>query len=271
MENEFTSRHLGNLSIFTTGREECKPGHCFSTAFTDRFLVHYIVSGEGLFQTGGREYKLEAGNAFLIGNQYGYYQADWENPWTYIWINFSGEIAVKFLKDIGLDNKKPVYKTTEPKELAACFENMLSITNWKNEFMVYSRFFYLLGTMQETNANKIISKEKSVSEYVSQCSDFIQANYYRSICVKDMCNFVGIEYSYLFRLFKQQLNVSPGKYLIDYRLSKAGDLLKDTQMNVNEIASAVGYEDRAAFSKAFSRKYGVPPREYRWRMCGWEK
>jgi AraC-like DNA-binding protein len=265
IDTQFISRHLGNLSIFVTGREECKPGHHFSAAFPDRFLIHYIVSGKGLFRTGGKEYQLGAGNAFLIGNQYGYYEADSKDPWTYIWIQFSGEIAVHFLKEVGLSPNAPIYATTNKKEMEACFERILDITDWNNDFLVYSRFFYLLGKMLETNKKGYTAKKSTKNKYVQQCCDFIHANYYQNITIKQVCHFVGLEYSYLFRLFKAECNMSPKQYLIDYRLSKAASLLKETTMNVNNIAEAVGYEDRAAFSKAFSKRYGQPPRAYRSR------
>ena len=263
MDSQFTSKPLGNLSIFATGREECAPGHHFSHVFRDRFLLHYIVSGKGIFRTGGREYTLGKGNIFFIGDNFGYYEADMEEPWTYIWINFSGETAEQFLERVGLGEKSPVYKTLAPDEVESCFEDILKIDEEENDFLVYSRLFYLLGTIQRTNAAGDEYISGTGKQYVSQCLDFIHINYYRDIDTRDMCAFVGLEYSYLFRLFKEHTNSSPGKYLAEYRLSRAAYLLKNTDMNITETANAVGYKDRAAFSKAFSRCFGISPKQYR--------
>ena len=153
-------------------------------------------------------------------------------------------------------------ETSAPDEVRDCFESMLTISDMDNDFLVYSRFFYLLGKIQETNVNGGISADRAENMYIERCLDFIHINYYRKIGVRDMCMSVGLEYSYLFRLFKQHVNTSPGKYLSDYRLSRAAYLLKNTGMSINEVACAVGYEDRAAFSKAFSRKYYTPPSAY---------
>ncbi len=265
MDSQFTSKPLGNLAIFATGREECAPGHHFSHVFRDRFLLHYIVSGKGKFRTGGREYSLGKGNIFFIGDSCGYYEADMDEPWTYMWINFSGETAEQFLERVGLGEKSPVYKTTAPDEVEKCFEDILTINEEENDFLVYSRLFYLLGTIEKTNSNKPEYTAGMGKRYVQQCLDFIHINYYRDISVRDMCAFVGLEYSYLFRLFKEHINSSPGKYLAKYRLLRAAYLLKNTSMNIAEVSNAVGYKDRAAFSKAFLRCFGVPPKLYRER------
>lgn len=258
MANIFIKKPLGELSVFFIGKERCKSGHHFSQMFPDRFLIHYVASGKGIFRSGGREYQLKAGNIFFIGNQYGYYEADIDDPWTYMWINFSGGLAEHFLEQIGLNSQNPVYTSSAPDEISACFERVLSAKEPDNDFIIYGRLFELLGKIIETNAVSI-TPEKTENQYIRQCIDYIRINYYRNINTKDICAFVGLEYSYLFRLFKSELNTSPGKYLNSYRLSRAAYLLKNTSMAVSDIASAVGYGDRAAFSKAFSRKYGYNP------------
>jgi AraC-like DNA-binding protein len=54
-----------------------------------------------------------------------------------------------------------------------------------------------------------------------------------------------------------------GTYIAELRLASAADLLLDTTQPISAIASDVGYESEAAFSRAFSRRYGMPPS--RWR------
>jgi len=260
------SGHLGNLSIFTTGYEECAPCHSYSTAFTDQFLLHYIISGKGFFSVNGKRYDLKTGNAFLIGSQFGYYEADEKEPWTYMWINFSGEIALEFIRRIGLGYDDPIYTTNNPQAVADCFRDILDMKDLNNDYLIYSKFFYLLGQMQKTNVKSIKPKIKATDKYIEQSLEYIHSNYYRNISIKKLCDYIGLEYSYLFRLFKVKLNKSPGKYISDYKLIKARELLDNTEMAVSEIARAVGYEDRIVFSRAFVQKYGVSPANYRKSM-----
>lgn len=262
----FIPHQAGELSVFEIGLEECAPGHSFSTAFTDRFLIHYILSGRGIFRTGGAEYTLSEGHAFLIGSRYSYYEADKYNPWTYAWINISGDAAAYFLKLTGLSPETPIYRTTNKKAVGEHIYNMLDSAR-TDGFSFHGSVFSLLGAMAETNAKKPSSDTSGASpaeRYVELCREYIHTNYYRNITVRDICAAAGLEYSYLFRLFKSIAGTSPGRYLTDYRLSRAAFLLRETPMSVGEISDAVGYEDRTAFSKAFAKSRGMSPKSYRY-------
>lgn len=261
MDSRLILKHLNDLSVFEIGMEACSPGHHYSCMFPERFLIHYVASGKGIFRTGGKEYKLEKGNVFFIGNQFSYYEADKEEPWTYMWIHFSGKTAEDFLEDVGLGMETPVYMSEKPEKVKECFDRLMQAS--ENEYFLCSLLFNLFGTMKETNTDRTVRKKGMGNQYVEQCCEFIHTNYYRNIGVNDMCTCIGLEYSYLIRLFKKQLSISPGKYLQNYRLSRGRYLLKNTAMSINDIASSVGYEDRTAFSKAFSKKYGESPCYYR--------
>lgn len=267
MEEYYIPRQMGDLFIYEIGYQQCPPKHYHSTAFSDRFLIHYVLEGKGIFRVNGQEYKLKAGNAFLIGSRYGYYEADEEEPWRYIWINISGNAAIYFLNKLGLHPEQPIYQTQDRERVQRCYEELCRDYNRVDDFLAYSRIFQLFETLRETNVNQDVDtkniRENNAERYVKACCEFIHTNYYKNITVEDVCRFAGLEYSYLFRLFREQVNTSPGRYLGHYRLSRAAALLRNTAMTVTEIAAAVGYEDRAAFSKAFSKKYGISPKAYR--------
>lgn len=63
--------------------------------------------------------------------------------------------------------------------------------------------------------------------------------------------------------FRQVLGRSPIRYLKEWRLHAAGDLLRSTDFTVARIAREVGYDSEEAFSRAFKKHHGVPPG--RWR------
>lgn len=65
------------------------------------------------------------------------------------------------------------------------------------------------------------------------------------------------------RVFQQKVGESPAKFLINIRLQKAAQLLRQTQQSVLVIALDVGYQSEAHFSKAFKATYGLPPSQYR--------
>ena len=62
--------------------------------------------------------------------------------------------------------------------------------------------------------------------------------------------------------FKELVGETPLEYLTNWRMQKATALLRKGGKKLFEVAKAVGYDSDAAFSKAFKRIFGVPPREY---------
>ncbi|MGD1053593.1 MAG: AraC family transcriptional regulator [Candidatus Dormibacteria bacterium] len=63
--------------------------------------------------------------------------------------------------------------------------------------------------------------------------------------------------------FSRRVGEPPATYLAELRLASAANLLRDTHEPVNVVAAMVGYESEAAFSRAFSRRFRLPPS--RWR------
>lgn len=72
-----------------------------------------------------------------------------------------------------------------------------------------------------------------------------------------------INKSYLSTVFTAQTGIRFVDYISNVRLFRAGWLLKNTDMKINEIALRIEYKDVAYFSKLFKRKFGCSPSEYR--------
>ena len=63
--------------------------------------------------------------------------------------------------------------------------------------------------------------------------------------------------------FARYLGQGPMAYLADWRLELAAEALRTTSRSVLQIAGEVGYESEAAFNRAFKRRFGKPPAQYR--------
>ena len=69
--------------------------------------------------------------------------------------------------------------------------------------------------------------------------------------------------SVLTERFARYLGQSPMAYLADWRLELGAEALRTTSRGVLQIAAEVGYESEAAFNRAFKRRFGKPPAQYR--------
>jgi AraC-like DNA-binding protein len=74
---------------------------------------------------------------------------------------------------------------------------------------------------------------------------------------------VAVSRATLARRFTQLLGQPPMAYLTEWRLCLAADLLRDTTQTVESIARQAGYASPFAFTAAFKRQFGQPPRPYR--------
>lgn len=85
----------------------------------------------------------------------------------------------------------------------------------------------------------------------------------RKWTVPELAAEVAVSRSVLDDRFRRVLGISPMRYLADWRLHLAEDLLATTEMTVGAIARRVGYESEEAFSRAFKRARGDPPSHWR--------
>ncbi|HTU85750.1 MAG TPA: AraC family transcriptional regulator [Solirubrobacteraceae bacterium] len=81
--------------------------------------------------------------------------------------------------------------------------------------------------------------------------------------VQELARACSLSRSALAARFVARVGKPPATYLAHVRLDGAADLLRDSSLPVALIAQNVGYRSEAAFSRAFTRRYGTPPA--RWR------
>lgn len=259
--------HTEDLYLCYCGTQNCTPDHSFGPVARDEYLIHFVISGRGFFQIHGREYPLSRGQAFLIPSQVTtYYYADPTFPYTYAWIAFNGKKADSFLSQTILSSYHPVCDLPFPAEhFLDMIQQILSCKELDVESDLHRTgllYEILSFLVKDTPAIHPPVSEYLPETYIRHALQFIEHSYSR-INVSDISNYVGVNRSYLYSLFKKELHISPQEYLVDYRLKKARDLLSETALPITDIAAATGYSDPLNFSKAFKKKFGCSPATYR--------
>lgn len=84
--------------------------------------------------------------------------------------------------------------------------------------------------------------------------------------VDSLARRIGTSRSVLAGRFKHFLGQPPMQYLTHWRLQLAAQALKTSDLALKRIAEQTGYESEAAFSRAFKRRFGSPPAEWRRRQ-----
>lgn len=257
-----------DMNLLQVGWEKCKPLHQFGPAIRNHFLFHYVISGKGRLHTNDTYYSIHAGQGFLLcPGQSSTYYADEQDPWTYVWIEFDGLRARESITLAGLSENQPVY-TPDRKENGSHIENLLMHIVDHPEYspiLLIGHALIFLDELIQTSKTKIANTgtKKLRDFYIKEAIAYIDANYQYDISIQDISDACGLNRSYFGRLFKETMSLSPQQFLIQYRMTKAAQLLKGSRIPVAEVSIAVGYENQLHFSRAFKSVFDISPSEYR--------
>jgi AraC-like DNA-binding protein len=101
------------------------------------------------------------------------------------------------------------------------------------------------------------------ADYAALAQAYIEHHYWQAaLTISDIVNAVQLERSYLFRLFKEATGMSLLNYLTDYRIQRACELLRASDLSIKSIAYSVGYKDQLYFSRVFKKATSHTPSEY---------
>lgn len=252
-----------SLTLFLCGWENCRPGHNFGPAIRAHYLFHYILKGKGKFYSGGHCYNISENQGFLISpGESTYYVADEEEPWSYCWFGFDGYEVKSILENCNLSKENPIFTDKsngifrhELLSLVQLFEK-----SHCNEYEALGHLYMVFSKMQQKKKESVKTYDKS---YADKAIDFIRHNYSYDIKITDISKSIGIDRTYLYKLFMKIHNISPQQYLIQFRLHMACKLLESSNITITEVSYSCGFKDAPAFYKHFKNRYGVTPLEYR--------
>lgn len=266
---EFAALQGASLYNTSCGCSKTEPLHSFGPAVKPFYLIHYILSGKGVFAYGEKEYHLEAGYGFLITPDHlAFYQADEKDPWTYVWVGFTGAEAESVVEELGLSVNHPVFFCDKTQEIYSTVTDMMEYNTYsfsdnlrRNGYL--SIFLSLIATRAD---GQIDEEDDKANSHVEKAIEYVRMNYCNPIKVTDIADYVCINRSYLYSLFEEYLHISPQQFLTMYRITKSLELLHSTDYPIESIALSSGYTDVLVFTKAFKKKMGMSPSTYRNEM-----
>lgn len=261
-----------DLMPYQYGREVCTPGHAFGPFRRSHYLFHYIIAGSGTLvatdETGKQTtYRLGQGEGFMIfPGQTNTYHADMDDPWEYIWVEFDGIRVKESLSLVGLAESSPVYRTEQDELRGAMEQEMRFLVDHQDASafqLIGHTYLFLDYLLRSVLTQRPMTTNKLQDLYIREAMTYIEQNYQNGITVEDIARQTGLNRSYFGKIFKSATDKSPQQYLIDYRMTKAAQLLKLTALSVGEVGRAVGYPNQLHFSRAFKGAFGLCPREWR--------
>lgn len=260
-------RQSVDLFLCFCGTENCPSGYSYGPAVRSQYLIHYIIDGEGSYTVNNTTYKLKKNQGFLIcPNILTYYEADKDNPWSYMWIGFNGVKAETYLNYANLNEENLIFEYSEDDALKDYISEILKLKerDYSTELKIEGLLYFFMAKLAEARKNTFDQKSyKSAELYLEKSVEFIENNYSNNIKINDIASYIGINRSYLTHIFKKNINMSPQEFLVNYKIDKACTLLRNTDLSIKAVAKSVGYSDPLTFSKIFKKINGDNPRGYR--------
>lgn len=253
------------MTLYESGHKyHCMPGHYTYQRIYDHYLLHYILDGKGTYYCPSGTYSITQGDLFLIRpNEPIHYQADLERPWTYYWIGFNGNEAFHVMETCGFTNECVVLHHGKDMELEAALHGIAypKKTGISREYELLGYLYRVFACIIQQHLRPQIDNSR---QYLLNAIDFINQQYsYCNLRVQDIADYVGIDRTWLYRIFDTCLHVSVQEYLQQFRLDKAKSLLRFSAIPVGTVAEKCGFENQAYFSTVFKKHYNMTPIQYR--------
>lgn len=113
-------------------------------------------------------------------------------------------------------------------------------------------------------AHAVYMVKREQSPYlIEQCKMYISRNVNKKIYLADIATYLGVNPSYLSRVFSRKEGITLEKYIQQEKIKVSCNLLKFSNNAITEIALYIGFQSQSTFSNVFKKLTGVSPSEYR--------
>ena len=252
--------YIYNIGYYDYRRRKHSPK---TERISKRTSIHFVVGGKGYFVRDGKTYALGAGDVFSVPayENIAFYP-DEEDPWRYYWYSFIGTGARELVESIGIHKQTPYFYYDKMDLVETHLDALLDsdFNHGEFYFRALSTLFYLISLFIKEKE----SAESVATSLVGAAKKMILENFNNeNFSVSMIHEELYVSDTYLRKIFKRETGMTLHAFLINRRLSKAADMLHNGEYAISELCYAVGYSDSVHFIRAFKKKYGVPPKQFR--------
>ena len=256
------------FKIGKVGYEHCPPSKGPVSRARPNNAWHFVLFGRGTVITAdGKMYKINRGESFLLyqGEYYSYYP-DPQDPWTYIWVELTGDNLEGMFRQCGF-TKENFHKALGTFDAYVELLKSMKDSFDESDVQQMRTCAYLILIMsrcieeeREGRADlRVIRKRRQVRDVLT----YMNNNFNLPLTNEDIAAENGLSVRTLTALFAEMLQMTPVQYMNAYRVAVACERFQITDMSVAEVAKWSGFDDVKYFSRVFRKEKGMSPQEYK--------
>lgn len=274
-----TVRHIHTPSPFArqnllyvqeAGRLQSKSRHISSRSQLESYLFFIVLSGSGTVTIDGTLHQLSAGDHVFLDCRRPYaHESSDQDPWELLWAHFQGNAMTGYSLYFAENQLEQIFRPPAPSVFQNLLEQILTLehTRTKNRELLENDLLHRLMTALLTYQPKQQTGESSSAEKIAEVRRYLDEHYTEKFSLDELAERFYISKYHLAREFKKTFRTTIVAYLTALRVTKAKEMLRFSDLQIEAIARGCGIDDNSYFNKVFRRAEGITAREYRkkWR------
>ena len=242
-----------------------------SVGVAETIFIH-CLSGIGWVELRGVRHPANTGDLIAIppgeANAYG---ADPRRPWSLRWFHLAGRDLTAFLAELGLTAVAPTRAMADDATLALLFDDALATleSGYSTPHLLRSsRALAHYLAHAAWLARHAPAAAPDARQRIARCIDYMQLHLARPLRLAELAALAHWSPSHFKARFREHTGYGCIDYFIRLRIHAACQLLDTTTLDIQTVATRMGYADPLWFSKAFKSVTGQSPSAYRARDKG---
>ena len=234
------------------------------------YQLLYIASGKGHFYFKGSKKAtiVEKGHMVLFRPKepqvYYYYAKDKTEVY---WVHFTGWKVEQYLDSYELPKKENVFFTGISPDYPWIYNQIireLQLQRANYDDVIKLILHHILLTINRYIKEGKQTKNETISD-IERAVHYFNENYNKPISIEQYAQEHLMSVNWFIHSFKEVMNTPPMQYIVSLRIAAAKGYLENSNKNINEIASIIGYDNPLYFSRLFKKHTGMTPTEYKKR------
>lgn len=261
MPDELYSEKQLPIYIIRTGFKEHQY-HVIRSEGYPAYQISVCTGGEGKFISEGQEHTISSGDIFMFSPRVPHEYYPISQNWSLYFFVFLGDALENLMQYCKLGNCEVFASDNNVKINNICQILLRSTDEFEKSEGIYSLFGEMRRLARRQPSAAALDRNEQFRR-MTPVTDYIKKNYKQTVSLDDLAELINVSKSYLCRCFKAAYGITPIKYLMNYRLDRAKQLLISTDIKMKLLCEEVGFNDTSYFCMAFRRSEGMTPEEFR--------